>query len=88
MPVVTKLPDRIKNKLRKMQKLSVTYSHLEREINDYFTSCGVDIGNFLTEGEGEEQNEALTYISYGEGDVEENIAEIEKLFLHYVNKER
>jgi len=81
------MPQLIKRKLRKLQKLNREAQQLDNEINELFKDYGVDTDNLCAVGEGELQTEAFAFISNSEGDVEDNISEIEKVFLYYVNKQ-
>jgi len=80
-----KMPEDLKKKLRKLHKLNCEARELDNQIKVIFETYGVNSDNLCAEGHGEVQTEALAFISYAEGDVEENIAEIEEVFLHYVN---
>lgn len=80
------LPKRLKQKLRKLQSLIAEVSTLHKDIESIFKQYNIDIENFTATGSGEIQTEAFTFITYNEGNVEDNINEIEKVFLYYTNK--
>lgn len=81
-----KMPESIKNKLRKLQKLNKQSKELEFILKDEFEKYGVDIENLTAIGDGDMQTEAYAFITYAEGDVEDSISMIEDVFLYYVNK--
>jgi len=81
-----KMPENLKKKLIKLYKLNKEAQELDNQINEIFKDYGVDTDNLCAVGEGELQTEALAFITNAEGNVEENIEEIEKVFLYYVNK--
>lgn len=81
-----KMPEGLKNKLRRLQRLNEQAQKLEFEIKDDFEKYGVDIENLTSTGTGDIQTEAYTFITYAEGDVESSIDMIEEVFLHYANK--
>lgn len=84
-----KMPYELKNKIRQLQKAIEKTNLLTGEIhnileNDY----GLNIDLFYANGNVgvDEQTEALSSVIYAEGDVEENINSIEKIFLKQVNQ--
>ena len=88
-----KMPHELKKKLRRYNKLvlnsKLMYIELERMFEDY----GVPYENLTATQESgnhkyEPSTEALAYISNCEGDLEDNIADIEQVFLHFVNKDK
>lgn len=87
-----KMPAKIKKKLRQLQKCYMDARVLDKEISEIMESYGINIDNLCAMGDltrfdiGHVQTEALTYITNGEGNVEDNIVEIEEVFLYYVNK--
>lgn len=83
-----KMPEYIKNKLRKLQKLNEQAKELEISLVEDFGKYKLDISNFCASGNGEKQTEAFTFVTYGEGTAEQNIEFIEEVFLYYVNKNR
>ena len=82
--MMKKMPEELKKKLRKLYKLNRESAKLDNEINEIFKDYGVDSDNLCAMGDGELQTEAFAFIVHAEGDVEENIDDIEKVFL-YVN---
>jgi hypothetical protein len=81
-----KMPEGIKSKLRRLQKLIAQSSELQQILTEDFKRYGVDI-DVLTAISGlEVETEAFTFITYNEGDIEDNINKIEEVFLHYANK--
>ena len=83
-----KLPREIKTKLRKIHKLTYECRELSNDITKFLEEYNLDTEIFSASANlpFNEQTEALTYIEYGEGDAEENIAEFEKVFLLHINK--
>lgn len=84
---MNKMPQKIKTKLRQLQNVNMKAKMLDAEIEEMMKEYGVDPDDLRAMGEGEKQTEGLTFITYAEGYVEENIEEIEEVFLYYVNKE-
>jgi len=82
------MPSTLKTKLRRLQDAYMKARILEKEINEIIESYGVDLDCLCACNTDDMNTEALTYISYGEGDVEDNIKSIEKVFLYYVNKNK
>jgi hypothetical protein len=82
-----KMPELIKKKLRRLQKLNKEAQDLDLEIEKLFDSYGIDTDTLCACYADEKivQTEGLAFIVNAEGDVEENINEIEKVFLYYVN---
>lgn len=83
-----RMPEKIKVKLRQLQKLHKRAAELDREITKLFEQYGVNTDNLCAMGDSwssDIQTEALAFITNAEGDVEENIQEIEEVFLYYVN---
>ncbi len=86
---MNKMPIEIKNKLRKLQMLFERASNLEREVCEIIEDYGVDLG--VLNGNCDPYlnriyTEALAFITNAEGNIEDNIMEVEKVFLYYVNK--
>jgi len=79
------MPEYLRVKLRRLQKLHEDAKQLDFEIKGIIEGYGVDTDNLCAVGNGDKQTEALAFITNAEGDVEENIADIEAVFLHYVN---
>jgi len=82
------MPSILKNKLRRLQNVCIKARKLEREVNEIIESYGVDLDCLCACNIDDMNTEALTHISYGEGDVEDNIKSIEEVFLYYVNKNK
>lgn len=87
-----KMPCKIKNQLRKLAKVVVLLNKTDSELTDLFNEYNIDVENLTGTPHNiyskEPSTEALTCIGYGEGDVETNIAEIEKVFLWQVNNRK
>jgi len=86
------MPVKIKNKLRQIQATIEKAKMLERELTNMFEEYDIDISVLDATGDNkyssEPSTEALAFISNGEGYVEDNIKEIEEVFLYYVNKSK
>lgn len=85
--MISKMPKRIKDKLREYAKVQAKSRDLGIEIRDIFTTEGIPL-EALSANLGNTdavQTEALTYLDYGEGDTEESIKEIENVYVHYKN---
>lgn len=82
------MPIKIKNKLRQLQNTAEKASKLTQEVEEMFEIYGLDTDCLKACGEFEVDTEALTFVTYAEGDVEDNIKEIEYVFLHYVNQDK
>ena len=81
-----KLPRELRTKLNKLHNLNAQSKELTNEISQLIASYGVDI-EYLTGMKSDGMStEALTTIYYGEGSADENISEIEDVFLYHVNK--
>jgi hypothetical protein len=80
------MPAELKRKLRRLQGLYMTARDLDFEISAIFEKYGVNPDNLCASGDGEMQTEALAFITNAEGHIEDNIKEIEMVFLHYANK--
>lgn len=85
---MNKLPVKLRNKLIQVQKTAIKQKELASDIDKILDEYGLKVDIFTANaGLGiDEQTEALTYLSYGEGDVETNIKEFEEIFLYHVNK--
>jgi hypothetical protein len=79
------MPKGIKDKLRRLYNLKEKAQDLEFILSADFQKYGIDINDLSAMGKGDVQTEAYTFITYAEGDVEESINMIEKVFLHYAN---
>lgn len=83
------MPKKIKDKLVKLRKTEETVRALSGEIEEMFEEYGVNTEYLRALKDcdsGAFQTEALTFIETCEGSIEENIADIEEVFLYYVNK--
>jgi hypothetical protein len=80
-----KMPESLKKKLRRLQKLHEEAKQLDYEVNNIFKSYGVDVDVLCASNDAMVRTEALAFITNAEGYVEDNIDDIEKVFLHYVN---
>lgn len=81
------MPQDIKQKLRDLNILCLMANNLEKQLENDFMSYGVnpDVLRGIDDTE-EVQTEAFSDIVNCSGDIEENIKEIEKVFLYYVRK--
>ncbi|MCQ4924991.1 hypothetical protein NE686_17960 [Tissierella carlieri] len=83
------MPVKIKNKLRQLRKVHEKASVLVDEVEEMFMEYGIATEYLRALGSyGSYQTEALTFIETCEGDIEDNIQEIEEVFLHYVDKDK
>lgn len=87
---MTKMPEIIKNKLRQLDKHVKASAKIQRELDSYFEKYNIPVDNLLAlDGKPfDDENpstEAYAYILNAEGDVEENIIEIEKVFINFAN---
>lgn len=81
------MPNKIKTKLRQLQNSYAKARKIENEVEELFEEYGVDTNCLRGQSSYEQpQTESLTFITYNEGSVEENIEDIEEIFLHYINK--
>ncbi|MBS6504387.1 MAG: hypothetical protein KH415_22755 [Clostridium sp.] len=83
-----KIPLELKKKLEEIQKCATKVKQLSYEIADILEEYDLDINIFTATADLgiEEQTEAFTNMTYGEGTVKENIKEFEHVFLHHINK--
>lgn len=82
------MPKSLKNEIRKLQKAYEKAKYLELKVNTDIESYGVD-PEFLNAIKIDDRNtEALAFVTNAEGDIEDNISEIEEVFLYHVNKNR
>lgn len=89
--ILKSMPVKIKNKLRQLRKAHEKTFMLSAEADEMFEEYGINNEYLRALGDccsGIIQTEALTFIETCEGDIEENIEEIEKVFLHYVNQDK
>lgn len=80
------MPMPLKNKIRQLQAAYIKASRLENEVAEMIKSYGVDIEYLCALKYDDRNTDALAYVTNAEGDVEDNILEIEDVFLYYVNK--
>ncbi|PDY14166.1 hypothetical protein COO16_04180 [Bacillus pseudomycoides] len=83
------IPYELKQKLRQYDKFASKMKKIEGEIHGILDRYKVPYDNLTAQSNiysDEPRTESLTHISYGEGDVEENIKEIEEVFLYFANK--
>lgn len=84
-----KMPAEIKRKLRQYAKAQIQACQLASEIDSMIEAYDVPIDNLIAMGDiysDEPQTEALAYLHNGEcNDIEGTIAEIERVFLWFVN---
>lgn len=83
-----KIPLELKKKLEEIQKCSKKVKKLTYEIDDILDKYDLDINIFTASADLniEEQTEAFTFMTYGEGSIKENIDDFERVFLHHINK--
>lgn len=81
------MPAKIKSKIRQVQRAYEKAKTLEEELTEMFEEYGIDPEKLCGNGNIEDlQTEALSFVVYDEGDVEDNIKSIEEVFLHYINQ--
>ncbi|MFP3418052.1 hypothetical protein R0K30_02215 [Bacillus sp. SIMBA_154] len=80
------IPYELKQTLRQYGKAVARMNTLHYKITEELERYNVPIDHVIGDTEEEPWNESLTLISYNEGDIEDNIAELEKVFLHFANK--
>ena len=79
------MPQALKDKLRRLQELNTQSQQLDFEITEAFNSYGIHTDVFCISPPDVVGTEALAFITNAEGDIEDNIRDIEEVFLHYVN---
>ncbi|WP_049111841.1 hypothetical protein [Bacillus thuringiensis] len=83
------IPYALKQKLRQYDKYNRKAEDLHDEIITMIDEYGVPYDNLVANGDGTEpQTEALAYINNAEGNIEENIKEMEEVFLYFANKNK
>ncbi|MGE7689984.1 hypothetical protein ACQKMI_12350 [Lysinibacillus sp. NPDC097214] len=87
-----KMPYEIKQKLRQYNKANLKAKTLHAELVEIFEEYSVPYENLTANqvfGKYEEElvTEALAFINNCEGDVEDNITDIEEVFLYFSNKD-
>lgn len=83
-----KMPEDIKQELRQLSNLCKQAEKVENKLDSKFLSYGINpdiLKGLSTESI---KTEAFTNIINGFGDIEENIKSIEKVFLHYVRRNK
>lgn len=83
------MPYTLKQKLRQLDKYNSKVKELQGEISEIIDDYGVPYDNLVANSDiysNEPRTEALAYINNAEGDVEENIKEMEDVFLYFANK--
>ena len=90
---MNRMPYEIKQKIRQLNKAVLKAKYLSLEVETMIESFGVPVENLIAVVDiysDEPSTEALAYINNGEcataRSLEESIAEIEKIFLHFVEK--
>ncbi|PER55655.1 hypothetical protein CN495_07840 [Bacillus thuringiensis] len=86
---IQEMPVELKEKLREFDRHASIAKNLFGEISEMIEDYGVPFDNLVANSDifsDEPHTEALAYISNSEGHIEENIAEVEKVFLYYANK--
>ncbi len=83
---ISEMPILIKEELRQIDSLYRQAEKLENQLDLEFFSYGINPDVFKGITNEEVQTEAFTDIINGFQDIELNINEIERVFLHYVNK--
>ncbi|MEX3623739.1 hypothetical protein [Viridibacillus arvi] len=82
------MPYALKQKLRQYDKAQKKAYSIHDEIVSEFDKYGVPYENLTALSDAYEDGaytEALAFINNNEGRIEDNIHEIEKIFLHFVN---
>lgn len=80
------MPAALKKKIRQLQRAYEKAGEIEREVADMIESYGVDPQYFDACKTDDKFTEALAFVTNSEGNVEENIKDIEEVFLYHVNK--
>ncbi len=85
------MPNEIKEKLRQYHDFNHRAKFLHGELIKIFEKYGVPYENLVACAEygdfpEEPSTESLAFINNNEGDIEENIADIEEVFLYFVNQ--
>jgi hypothetical protein len=92
-----KMPEKLKNKLRQYYNANLKAKTLNDEVRALFCDYGMDLDYFTASANEYEDNnackrniqtEALTFIDYCEGDIEENIKDIEEVFVYQYNRKK
>ncbi|WP_306007389.1 hypothetical protein [Bacillus sp. MMSF_3353] len=83
------IPYALKQKLRQFDKYNSKAKDLHLEIIAMMDEYEVPYDNLVAMGDGTEpQTEALAYINNAEGNIEDNIKEMEEVFLYFANKNK
>lgn len=87
------MPYQLKQKIRRYQNTIMKANSIHLDIVEELERYGVpiefvngDADEYEAEDNKEAWTDALADASYGQGDIETNIEDIEKVFLHFVNK--
>lgn len=80
------MPHGIKQKLRDLNTVCLMANNLEHQLENDFMGYGVNPDVLRGVGNAEVRTEAFSDIVNCSGDIEENIKEIERVFLYYVRK--
>lgn len=81
------MPYQLKQKLRSYGKAVEKSKQLHTEIEEELEKYGVPYGNLTGEPvDGAPWTEALSFITYAEGNIEDSIQDIEEVFVHFANK--
>lgn len=80
------MPEDIKQKLRQLDSLCREAEKVESQLDFIFMSYGIDSDVFKGFGEGSFKTEAFVDIVNCSRDIEENIKDIERVFLHYAKE--
>lgn len=81
-----RMPEILKEGLRELNELCKQSDEVESQLNVEFSKYGVNPDALKGVGTGEVQTEAFSNIVNGIGDIEKNIKEIERVFLHYAKE--
>ncbi|MDT8718307.1 hypothetical protein IAI10_16690 [Clostridium sp. 19966] len=83
---IKKIPFELKKLLRKMQKLSSESKAVGAKISELLEQYNVPEEALRADSDYEKMTEALAFIEYDEGTIEDNIKDIESVFLYDSNK--
>jgi hypothetical protein len=83
---MVKMPEEIKQKLRELDSLCKQTKKVENQLYLEFSNYSVNPNYLIGFGEGHVKTEAFSDIVNCLGDIEENIKDIERVFLHYTKE--
>jgi hypothetical protein len=84
-----KMPIELKRKIRKLGKLHKEAFDVNQEVSNLLELYGVEYDVLCAMCDNSKvYTEALAFITNAEGDIEENIKDIEEVFLYYVNNKQ